>query len=129
MKKILSFIAGAALVLGLASCNVKIENPKASNFVGTWDLNTIETTATSGSVTTTPVKTLDYLVITENTITFYENGKQTESGQFDVKDNVIYVDGLSYFNVEKLTLKEMVLSQDPLLGILVSKYTYYYTKR
>ncbi|MBO4455734.1 MAG: hypothetical protein J5759_04740 [Bacteroidales bacterium] len=128
MKKILNILAAAALLLGLSSCNGKIENPTARNFVGTWDLNTIETTTPGGSVTTAPVKTLDYLVITDSTISIYEADKLSRSGSFAVKDNVIFIDGISYYTVESLTRKEMVLSQSG-LGILVSGYKYYYTKR
>ena len=128
MKKIFQLIAAAALVLGLSSCNAKIENPTARNFIGTWDLNTIEVTTPGGSVTTTPVKTLDYLVITDSTISFYDNDRLTKSGKFAVKDKIIYYEGTPYYNVESITRKEMVLSQDG-LGIFVSGYKYFYTKR
>ena len=128
MKRILNILAAAVIALGLSSCNAKIENPTARNFVGTWDLQTIETLASSGSVTTTPVKTLDYLVITETTIHFYEKDRLDKEGTFAVKDNVIYVNGSAYFNVESLTGKEMVLSQSG-LGLFVDSYKYHYKKR
>lgn len=128
MKRIINIIAAAVIALGLSSCNAKIENPTARNFVGTWDLESIETMASSGSVTTTPVKTLDYLVITETTIQFYEKDKLDREGTFAVKDKVIYVNGSAYYNVESLTGKEMVLSQSG-LGILVDSYKYHYKKR
>lgn len=128
MKKFFYILAAAALVLGLSSCNGKIENPTARNFIGTWDLNKIETTTPGGSVTTTPVKTLDYLVIADGTISIYEADKLSRSGSFAVKDNVIFIDGVSYYTVESLSRKEMILSQNG-LGILVSGYKYYYTKR
>lgn len=128
MKKFFTFIAVAALTLGISSCNIKIENPKASNFVGTWDLQTIEIVGTDGAVTTSASKTLDYLVITKETIAFYEAGKLAEEAPFAVKDNMIYVDGVATYKVDNLTFKEMTISRDG-FGLLVSTYRYYYKKR
>jgi len=128
MKKIFYIIAAALLALGLNSCNMTIENPKAGNFVGTWDLQSTEIIGVNGSVTTSVPKTLDYLVITKDKISFYESSKLSKEGKFDVKDNVIYVDGVATYKVEKFSLREMTLSQDG-LGLLVNSYRANYKKR
>lgn len=128
MKRIISFIAAAALALGICSCNSKIENPTARNFIGTWDLQRTEITGTSGSVTTTQPSTLDYLVFTENSISIYNADELTKQGKFAVKDNVIYIDGVASYNIDSFTRKEMTLSVDG-FGLLVSNYKYYYKKR
>ena len=65
MKRILIILSAVVLALGLSSCNGKIENPTARNFIGTWDLISTDVVATDGTVTSTPCKSLDYLVIEE----------------------------------------------------------------
>ena len=124
MKKFIYIIAAAALALGLSSCNMKIENPSERNFKGTWDLQSTETTYKDGTVSTSPVKSLDYLVITDKTIAFYDADKLSRQASFAVKDNVIYVDGYASYDVVSLTLREMTLRQDGLLGLYTVKYNY-----
>lgn len=124
MKRIISIIAVAIVALGLSSCNSKIENPTERNFIGTWDLVSVETIYKDGTVTTSPSKTLDYLVITESTISFYDADKLSRQGKFAVKDNVIYVDGYASYDIENLTRKEMTLKQEGLLGLYTNKYNY-----
>ena len=128
MTKILKLIAAAVLVLGVSSCNFKIDNPKASNFVGTWDLEKVEVVATSGSVTSSTPSTLDYLVITKDKISVYEADKLSREGSFSVKDNMIFVNGTATYKVAEFKTREMTLTQDG-FGLLVSEYRYYYKKR
>ena len=128
MKKIISLIAAVAMALGVCSCNSKIENPTERNFIGTWDLQRTEIIGTSGSVTTSQPNTLDYLVFTENSISFYDADKLSKQAKFAVKDNVIFVDGIATYKIDNLTRKEMTLSVDG-IGLLVTSYRYYYTKR
>ncbi|MBO4671809.1 MAG: hypothetical protein J5640_08245 [Bacteroidales bacterium] len=128
MKNLFHFIAITAIVLGICSCNTKIENPSARNLIGTWDLQRTEIISPDGTVTSSQPKTLDYLVITENSISFYDSDKLSKEARFAVKDNVIYVDGVASYDIDNLTRKEMTLSVDG-FGLLVSSYKYYYKKR
>lgn len=128
MKRILIILSAVVLALGLSSCNGKIENPTARNFIGTWDLISTDVVATDGTVTSTPCKSLDYLVIEENTISFYESDKISKHGKFAVKDKVIFFEGNAYFDVESLTRNEMVLNQSG-FGLLVKEYRLHYKRR
>lgn len=128
MKKFIYVIAAAALALGLSSCNMKIENPSARDFIGTWDLESVEIVSPDGTVTTTPSKTLDYWVIKDGTIAIYEADKLSKEASFAVKDKAIYIDGINSYRIEEMTRKQMTLSHDG-FGILVSSYKYHYKKR
>ena len=128
MKRIISIVAVALVALGISSCNIKIENPTARNFIGTWDLVSTEIVAPNGSVTTTPSNSMDYLIITENTISYYEADKITNHYSFGVKDNKVFVDGTARYDIESFATREMTLTQDG-FGLLVSKYKYHYKKR
>ena len=128
MRRFFYLFIAAVMALGVCSCNMKIENPKARNFVGTWDLQSKEIISPDGTVTTSTPKTLDYIVFTESTISFYDADKLSTQGSFAVKDNVIYVNGTACLNVVSLPGREMTLSQDG-IGILVSEYRFHYKKR
>lgn len=128
MKRILIILTAAVMALGLSSCNGKIENPTARNFIGTWDLVSTDVVATDGTVTSSTSKSLDYLVIEENSISFYESDKIVRHGKFAVKDKVIFFEGNAYFEVESLTRNEMVLNQSG-FGLLVKEYRFHYKRR
>lgn len=128
MKKIFYIIAAAVIALGLSSCNSKIENPTERNFIGTWDLQSYEIVGADGSVTNMTPKTLDYWVVKDGTISFYEADQLSREGSFAVKDKMIYINGVSTYKIDEMTRKEMTLSQDG-FGILVSTYKYHYKKR
>lgn len=128
MKRILIILTAAVMALGLSSCNAKIENPTARNFIGTWDLVSTDVVATDGTVTSSTSKSLDYLVIEENSISFYESDKIVRHGKFAVKDKVIFFEGNAYFEVESLTRNEMVLNQSG-FGLLVKEYRFHYKRR
>ena len=116
------------VALALSACNIKIDNPKASNFVGTWDLQSTEIVSPDGSVTKSVPNTLDYIVFSKSQVSFYEADKLSREGSFAVKDNVIYVNGTAAYKVASLTGREMTLTQSG-IGILVSEYRYNYKKR
>ena len=128
MKKIVYIIAAAVIALGVSSCNGKIENPTAGNFIGTWDLQSYEIVGADGSVTNMAPKTLDYWVIKDGTVSMYEANNLSREADFAVKDKMIYINGVSTYKIDEMTRKEMTLSQDG-FGILVSSYKYHYKKR
>lgn len=128
MKKIFYIIAAAVIALGLSSCNGKIENPTAGNFIGTWDLESMDIVSPDGTITNMPSRTLDYWVIKNGSISIYEADKLSKEASFAVKDKYVYIDGVSAYKIEEFYRKEMTLTQEG-FGILVSSYKYHFKRR
>lgn len=128
MKKIITFIVMAIMAIMLVSCNVKIDNPRVNNLIGTWDLAYTEITYGDGTVTkTTPTKQ-SYLVITENEIIIGEGNTETKY-PFRFDNPHFIIDGNIRYDVVSLTRKELVLTNKWIIPILVSGENLVYNRR
>ena len=122
MKKIFLALTAVVLAIGLSSCNQEIENPRANNFVGTWDLKTIETTVLGSTVVSKPDHKTS-LVITKETITSWTNDSKDWEGTFSFDNDRIFVNGTATYDVEFISYKEMTLTQSA-FGLAEAKYNY-----
>ncbi len=128
MKKILYAIAALLLAACLTSCNSEIKNVTINKLVGNWVLVEQTTVGVNGTVTTTKASGSDYMVITEDSITFGD-GKSETTTNFTYSDPHFIIGGTNLYDLESLTRKEMVLQDKLVLGILITERSYKYQRK
>ena len=127
MKKFIYTLAALLMAAALSSCDGEIKNATTKNLIGTWDLVSETITYTTGTKTTTE-KSGEYIVIGESTFTTVSGGTQTEY-PFSFSNPDLIINGTNLYDLESLSRKEMILSSNLPLGILISEHTYTYRRR
>lgn len=90
----------AIIMLGLCSCNSKIDNPSETNLIGTWDHLLTEVITDEGTVANYQGLNLS-LVFTDSYFMFRdESGDSQKTNYYYVKDNNIYTDSYFMFHDE-----------------------------
>ena len=120
-------ITAVAVILGFSSCNSKIDNPKVSNLIGTWQLNKMEAILAGRVNQDLPIYGNEHIIITQETMSYWSGKKCMWERSFHYDNRKIYLDGSPAYDVVSLTSKEMVLSARAV--IRYDSYKYYYYKQ
>jgi hypothetical protein len=120
-------ITAVAVTLGFSSCNSKIDNPKQSNFIGTWQLKKMEAILAGRVNQDLPIHGDIHVIITEETMSYWSGKQLSWESAFRYENKKIYLDGSPAYDVVSLTSNEMVLSARAV--IRYDSYKYYYQRQ